>query len=55
MKVYAVLAYDDYYPGKDNCKGLFRRLEDAQTFLKEHKETSKYFYDNYDIVEKEII
>ena len=54
MKVYAVLAYDNYYPGPDNCRGLFRSFEDAQAFLVEHKATSRYTYDYYDIVEKEV-
>jgi uncharacterized protein YjaG (DUF416 family) len=29
MEVYSVLAWHDYYPSSDNCRGLYKSLHDA--------------------------
>lgn len=52
MKVYLVLAWYDYYPSSDNCKGVFQKEEDAEDYLTGFKMTSTY--DRYEIVEKEL-
>lgn len=48
--VYAVLAYNDYYPRGDNVKGMFDSYSKAEQFLDKFRKEKDY-YDNYKIVD----
>ncbi len=53
MKIYLVLAYDQYYPLADNVKGAYAYKEDAEEFLTSLRKTQDW--DHYRIVEKEML
>lgn len=48
MRVYAVIGYDDYYPGGDNVIGIYFSEERAEEVLEEHRRKGRR--DNYEIV-----
>lgn len=48
--VYAVLAYDKYYPDDDNVKGMFDNYDKAERFLSGFM-AEKDYYDTYKIVD----
>lgn len=54
MEVYAVLAYNNYYPCPDNVKGMFDDLDVAKEFLDKFKAEKDAiycpYYDNYRII-----
>lgn len=49
MQVYAVAAYDDYYPNPDNVKKVFLSYESAQLFAESLKNEENYAYDYIEI------
>jgi hypothetical protein len=53
MKVYLVLAYDQYYPKADNVKGVFASEGGAEGFMTTLRKTRDWEY--YRIVEKEML
>lgn len=48
--MYAVLAYDKYYPDGDNVKGVFDSYSKAEQFLDKFR-AEKDYYDFYKIVD----
>jgi hypothetical protein len=57
MKIYLVLAYDQYYPNGDNVKGVFTDEDDAVELaasLSAYKPGCRR-YEIVDIVEKDIL
>jgi len=60
MKLYAVLAYDRYYPLPNNIKRVFRTEEEAESYVKIFTKLSNEEYDktglgNYDCIGVEVI
>ena len=53
MKVFVVLAYDDYYPAGDNIKRIYAREEDVPS-LSELLKVWKG-WKNVEVVEKELL
>lgn len=53
MKIYLVLAYDQYYPLADNVKGVYANRDDAEEFMTTLRKTQDWEY--YRIVEKEML
>jgi len=49
MKVYWVLGYDQYYPGRDNFNESFETYEEAEAYV-EREKTKDYPRDYYDII-----
>lgn len=57
MKVYVVLAWDDFYPSPDNSLGYFLKRQDAEDFLKTFKENigeCNWKHQHYEIVIKQV-
>ena len=49
MKVFWVLAYDRYYPSRDNFVKSFETYEEAEKYIEEAKK-EEWSYDFFDII-----
>jgi len=50
MKIFWVLAYDQYYPYADNFDASFATYEEAQAYVESEK-AKEYPRDHYDIID----
>ena len=51
MKIYWVIGYNRYYPGRDNFRASFETREQAEDYISNLNPSTEYVYEKYDIID----